>query len=614
MNHEAEGNLSSVRKYLPIIIVCIAGAVISYFIGPVRYVQRIILLIFLWAAATSSFNIISGYGGQVVFGYMMFVGTGAYTTVLLFKFGGVSPWLGIWAGAIMAGVIALIIGMPTLRLRSHYFAVATVAFPLIMSPILNQSGFEEVSIPFVGHGYSSMQFRDMRYYVLIAIALLAIVLIVIRKMESSRFGFALRAIKQNESAAEGMGIDTYRTKLIALVLSAGLGAMMGTVYAFSSLFLLTTHAVFGLFIIVRVLSINIVGGLGTLWGPVIAAAIMVPLGEFLNAEFGHRAPGLQDLVYGAALIAAIIYMPSGIWGRISEALESRRKKLVHKMKSLPGETVSRNLTDSKENERSFKIGHIQRGFVKNSKQGLILKIEGIFKSFGGVMALKDVNIEMPEGKILGIIGPNGAGKTTLFNVINGYLKPDKGRFFFEGKDITYLKPHQMCRMGIGRTFQVAQIFYRMTVLENIMIGALAKHATIGEAYAISKEVAQNLGLGSRANDRAVGLSIWETKMLELSRALATRPKLLLVDEPMAGLNPEETNKIGQIIKDIAMYGMSVIVIEHVVQSLVKISDLMVGLDQGSKVAEGTPDEVTSDPHIIEAYLGAKWKGRYAKSR
>jgi branched-chain amino acid transport system permease protein len=307
-------------------------------------------------------------------------------------------------------------------------------------------------------------------------------------------------------------------------------------------------------------------------------------------------------------------MPSGIWGRISEAIENRRKKLVPKMKSFPGETVNRNLTDSKENERSFKIGHIQRGIVKNSKQGPILKIEGIFKSFGGVMALKDVNIEMPEGKILGIIGPNGAGKTTLFNVINGYLKPDKGRFFFEGKDITYLKPHLMCRIGIGRTFQVAQIFYRMTVLENIMVGALAKHANIGEAHAISKEVAENLGLGGRANDRAVGLSIWETKMLELSRALATRPKLLLVDEPMAGLNPEETDKIGQIIKDIAMSGMSVIVIEHVIQSLVKISDLMVGLDQGSKVAEGTPDEVTSDPHIIEAYLGAKWKERYAKSQ
>jgi branched-chain amino acid transport system permease protein len=172
-------------------------------------------------------------------------------------------------------------------------------------------------------------------YVLIASSL-AIVLIVIVKWRFT-LGFALKAIKQNESAAEGMGIDTYRTKLIALVLSASLGAMMGTVYVFGSLFLLTTHAVFGLFIIVRVLSINIVGGLGTLWGPVIAAAIMVPLGEFLNAEFGHRAPGVQDLVYGAALIAAVIYMPSGIWGRISEAIENRRKKLVPKMKSFPGD-------------------------------------------------------------------------------------------------------------------------------------------------------------------------------------------------------------------------------------------------------------------------------------
>lgn len=609
----AQQRITLWRKYFPIIIVCAVSALISYFIGPARYTQRIILLIIFWAATSSSFNIISGYGGQVVFGYMMFVGTGAYTTVLLFKFLGVSPWIGIWVGVIVACIIAFIIGLPTLKLRSHFFAVTTIAFPLMTFPIINHLGLEEVSIPFTGHGLSSMQSTDMRFYVLVAVVFLAIVLILIRWMEGTRFGFALRAIKQNETAAEGMGIATYKTKLAAFLLSAGLGGLAGTIYAFSSLFVLTTHAVFGLFIIVRVLSISIVGGMGTLWGPVIAAALLVPIGEFLTARFGHRVPGLQDVVYGAALVATIIYMPDGIWGKISQTFRHRRQRLAPAMHSISAETSNQSIIDVKEAHGSFRFEHTQPKIVKNNSYGSILKIENVFKSFGGVNALMDLNIEVPEGKVLGIIGPNGAGKTTLFNVVNGYLKPDRGRLFFEGKDVTHLKPHVLCQMGIGRTFQIAQVFHNMTFLENIMVGAFAKVRNAAKARAIAEETANKMGLLNRAKDYAIGLSVWETKMLELSRAVATQPSLLLVDEPMAGLNPEETNKIGEVLRAIAKSGVTVIVIEHVVQSLVKITDWMVGLEEGRKIAEGKPEEVTSNPHIIEAYLGAKWRERYAKS-
>ena len=604
---------TSLSDYSLILIVCIWGAIISWMIAENRYLQRIILLVFLWAGATSSFNIISGYGGQVVFGYMMFVGSGAYTTVLLFKFAGISPWLGMFLGAITAGILAIFIGLPTLRLRSHYFAVATIAFPLIMAPIINHLGLEEVTIPFKGYGFSSMQFTDIRFYVALAIILLAVILMIIRKIEKSRFGFELKAIKQNENAAEGMGVDVYKTKMVAFVLSAGLGGMIGTVYAFSSLFVLTTHAVFGLFIIVRILSINIVGGLGTLWGPVIAAALLVPLGEFLNAEFGARAPGVQDIVYGAALIATIIFMPAGIWGRIGEVLQRRHRKLSGSTKLSLEVTSHPGEKGNIEKKESLVIENRLSRVPRDDNQGPILKLEGIAKSFGGVMALKDMSLEIAEGKVLGIIGPNGAGKTTLFNVINGYLKPDKGKVLFMGKDIAYLKPHDLCRLGIARTFQVAQIFNKMTVLENIMIGAFAKHSNALDAYTIARKTAEKMSITSRLHDRAIGLSIWETKILELSRALATGPKVLLVDEPMAGLNPEENDKIGEILKGMSDTGITVVVIEHVVQSLVKIADLMVGLDEGRKVAEGSPGEVISNPHIVEAYLGAKWRKRYVRS-
>ncbi len=599
------------QSYLSIVLVCVAGILISYLIGQNRYIQRILILILLWAAASSAFNIISGYGGQIVFGYMMFMGTGAYTTVLLFRFLGVSPWLGMWVGAILAVIVAFIIGFPTLRLRGAYFAVATVAFPLMTIPLLNYIGLEEVNIPFK-RGISLMQFTDMRFYVLIAAVFLAIVLIIVQKTERSVFGFRLRALKQNETAAEGMGINTHQVKLLAFMLSAALGAIIGTIYAFSILYVLTSPAIFGLFIIVRILSITIVGGLATLWGPFIGAAILVPIGEILNSQVGDRYPGVQDLIYGAALVAAIIYMPEGIWGKIQYAFGHLFQKSTSSV--IPGavKILDRSRIDNQKGSEPFRSETFRANIIETNGQRPVIKIENIHKSFGGVTALSNVSFEVTQGKILGVIGPNGAGKTTLFNVINGYLTPEKGKIFFEGRDVTRLEPHSLCKLGIGRTYQTPQIFNKMTMLENILIGSFVKETKIAKAYAIAEKVSRQMGLSGRASDQAVGLSIWETKMLELSRALATQPMLLLVDEPMAGLNPEEANHIGVIIKAIAKSGITVIVIEHVVQSLVKIADRMVGLDEGRKVAEGTPEEVTSNPHIIEAYLGAKWRERYAK--
>jgi len=601
------------RNFLPIVLFCAAAALISYVAGPNRYTQRIILLVVLWACASSSFNIISGYAGQVVFGYMMFVGAGAYTTVLLFKFLSISPWFGMWAGVAIAVIAALIIGLPTLRLQGAFFAVATVAFPLIAIPILNHLGLEELSIPFTGHGAGSMQFRDMRFYVLIASVLLALCLVTVRMVESSRFGYALKALRQNETAAEAMGINTYWCKLTAFMLSAGMGALMGSIYSFGLLYVLTTHSVFGFFIIVRILSITIVGGMGTVWGPVVAAVFLVPIGEFLNSQFGDRYPGVQDIIFGVALIATILYMPEGIWGKLRSVFRTVPPMSDTVRKALVEEDSTPNIASTTKYDRPPAFPSIQPGNARDRHDRSILTIEGVNKWFGGVNALIDLHIEVHKGKVLGIIGPNGSGKTTLFNVINGLLKPGAGRIIFDGMDITHLRAHSSCQLGIGRTFQIPQVLGSMTVLENIMIGAFNRNRSIFKAQAEAEKIAREMGLAGRLHDRATGLTLWETKILEFSRALATRPKLLLVDEPMAGLNPEEANRIGEIITSIGKIGITVIVIEHVVHSLVKIADWMVGLEYGRKVAEGPPEKVISDPHIIEAYLGARWKERHARS-
>ena len=249
--------------------------------------------------------------------------------------------------------------------------------------------------------------------------------------------------------------------------------------------------------------------------------------------------------------------------------------------------------------------------VKNANNGSLLKIEDISIHFGGVKAIDGLSLDIKPGQLVGIIGPNGAGKTTLFNVINGYLEPDKGKLVFNGADSTSLAPNQLCKMGVGRTFQVPQMFRDMTIAENIMVGACAKSGNVAEARRVAEEVADQMGLSRRSGHLATGLTLWETKMVELSRALATRPILLLLDEPMSGLNFEETDRIGAIIRGIAESGITVVVIEHVVQSLVKIADVLVALDHGKKVAEGNPEEVIAHGEVIEAYLGAKWRKRYA---
>jgi branched-chain amino acid transport system permease protein len=317
------------------------------------------------------------------------------------------------------------------------------------------------------------------------------------------------------------------------------------------------------------------------------------------------------MVYGAALVAAVIFMPEGIWGKLVDFFRSAKEKITGSGRSAVG-AGGEECAITAGHFSQLKLEPIGSGGTTEG-DGCILRLQNIHKAFGGVVPLADISIDVHRGQVLGIIGPNGAGKTTLFNVINGYLKPQGGKVFFEGRDITSMKPHTICRMGVGRTFQTAQVFTNMTIRENILIGAFSHTSDLAVANPLVERLADQMGLGSILDERALGLSILETKALEFSRALATQPKLLLVDEPMAGLNPEEALQIGHLIKAIARSGVTVLVIEHVVHNLVKIADRMVGIDGGLKVAEGTPAEVTSNAHIIEAYLGSKWRERHASS-
>ena len=552
-----------------------------------RYHHRILTLVFLWAAMGLAWNIISGYAGQISFGHQAFFGIGAYVTVLLAAKLQLTPWLGMWAGVGVAVLAALLIGAPTFRLAGIYFGLATLAYPLIFRIVMDYLGYQEVAIPMVRDRPALfMQFEEPRSFDLLALALLAATLVLSRLIEGSRLGYSLRAIKENEQAAEAMGVDAFRSKMLAYALSAAPAALAGAIYAHAILFVVTPDAVFGVIVIVQTLVVCLVGGAGTLWGPVIGAAIMIPVSEILDTTVGDRLPGIQGVVYGAALMAIMMWAPEGLFWHL-------RRRPASVARATPTAAAA---------------GTAEAPAA--APGAVLLEVQGIDKAFIGLQALSEVSFDVREGEILGIIGPNGAGKTTLFNVLNGFLLPDRGEVRWLGAPITGLRPHLVCRRGIGRTFQVVRVFPHLTVLENVMVGAFAHGDAPGAARERSQAALGRVSLVEQAGVLPAGLTTLELRLMELARCLATSPRLVLLDEPLAGLSAEGVELMAVMIRRTRAAGVTVVIIEHTIQALVKLADRLVVLDHGRRLAEGAPGEVTRNPAVIEAYLGKRWLARH----
>jgi len=552
-----------------------------------RYHHRILTLVFLWAAMGLAWNIISGYAGQISFGHQAFFGIGAYVTVLLAAKLQLTPWLGMWAGVGVAVLAALLIGTPTFRLAGIYFGLATLAYPLIFRIVMDYLGYQEVAIPMVRDRPALfMQFAEPRSFDLLALALLAATLGLSRLSEGLRLGYSLRAIKENEQAAEAMGVDAFRSKMLAYVLSAAPAALAGAIYAHAILFVVTPDAVFGVIVIVQTLVVCLVGGAGTLWGPVIGAAIMIPVSEILDTTVGDRLPGIQGVVYGAALMAIMMWAPEGLFWHL-------RRRPAAVARATPTAAAA---------------GTAEAPAAAPGP--VLLEVQGIDKAFIGLQALSEVSFDVREGEILGIIGPNGAGKTTLFNVLNGFLLPDRGEVRWLGAPITGRRPHLVCRRGIGRTFQVVRVFPHLTVLENVMVGAFAHRDAPGAARERAQAALGRVSLVEQAGALPAGLTTLELRLMELARCLATSPRLVLLDEPLAGLSAEGVELMAVMIRRTRAAGVTVVIIEHTIQALVKLADRLVVLDHGRRLAEGAPGEVTRNPAVIEAYLGKRWLARH----
>ena len=586
------------RGWLAIAAVVAVGLVLSFALTE-RYHHRILTLVFLWAAMGLAWNIIGGYAGQISFGHQAFFGIGAYVTVLLAAKLKLTPWIGMLGGAGVAVLAAVLIGTPTFRLAGIYFGLATLAYPLIFRIVMDYLGYQEVSIPMVRDQPALfMQFEEPRTFDLLALGILAAALVLSRVIESSRLGYSLRAIKENEQAAEAMGVDSFRCKMAAYMLSAAPAAIVGAVYAHAILFVVTPDAVFGVLVIAQTLTVCFVGGVGTLWGPIIGAAIMIPVSEILDTTIGDRLPGIQGVVYGAALVAVMLFAPEGLYWRVRNSVLGRKRDAAGS--SRPALVLPA-------------APEVARAAPSSSATAL-MDVRGVSKAFLGLHALSDVSFDVREGEILGIIGPNGAGKTTLFNVLNGFLLPDRGEIRWLGASITGLQPHVVCRRGIGRTFQVMRVFPHLSVLENVMVGAFAHGAAPTRARESAQAALEQVGLADRADVMPTGLTTLELRLMEFARCLATSPRLILLDEPLAGLSTDGVELMSAMIRRAPAASITVVIIEHTIHALVRLADRLVVLDQGRRLAEGLPGDVTRTPAVIEAYLGKRWVARQASTQ
>jgi ABC-type branched-subunit amino acid transport system ATPase component/ABC-type branched-subunit amino acid transport system permease subunit len=584
------------RSLLPIIVFTALYAAVSLSVTN-SYYQLVMTLVPVWAIFGLSWNLLSGYTGLISFGHAAFFGVGAYAVVLGQVYFDLSPWFMIPLAAILGGIAGLLIGFPTFRLQGHYFALAMLAYPLAILYVFEWLGLQEVTLPIKrDNPIAYMQFSDHRIYTLLALAMMLGTILLTRAVERSRFGMALLAIKQNEAAAEAAGINTLAWKLRAIALSGAIAGAVGGFYAVV-LLVVTPQSVFGMLVSAQALTVAMFGGVGTVWGPVIGSVILIPLAETLNAEAGSRFPGIQGVIYGLAIVCVVLLAPEGLFWKVRDFL---RKKSAPPVAATPSPL---DLSTA----AAISAAPVPLRPRRSPGTGdVVLEVKNLSRSFGGLKAVQEVSFKLRRNEILGIIGPNGAGKTTVFNLLNGFLRPGTGEILLDGREMSGRKPHELCEAGIGRTFQIMRPFMRMSIYDNVVVGAYVRARTDAEAMQLATDAIARVGLTEIAGRVAGELTTKELRLMELARALAGQPRILLLDETLAGLGHDEANEVVAVIQRLARDGMTIAIIEHTMQAMVRLVDSFVVLDHGAVIVEGEPEAVTRDSRVVEAYLGKKW--------
>ncbi len=559
------------------------------FFSTYSYLLLILSLISIWGLMGLSWNMLGGYAGLVSFGQGAYFGIGAFAVVIFARDYAISPWFSLPLSAVLGGVAALVIGAITLRLREFYFALASMSFPLALLYVFEWAGYIEPSIPIKREApWTFMQFEDPRILPFITLGFLLAALAASLAIERSRFGLKLVAIRQDELAARTAGIRVFRTKLWAAIISGAMAGVAGGLYALT-IVVVTPASVFGMLISTQAIIISMFGGRGTAWGAILGAVVLVPLSELLNDYLGPQLPGIAGVVYGIAIILVVLLVPQGLFIAIMDWVRGRRPATQLVRQNAPNAPVV--IADN-------------QAPMDGSQS--VLSVDAVNVRFGGVHALQDVSLDVKQNEILGIIGPNGAGKTTLFNVLSGLQSHTSGSVSLNGQPIVGLTPDKICSLGVGRTFQTVRAFKRLTLLENVIVGGFWRFGNDRQALGQAWNVLDRVGLTERAGTIASELNNRELRLMELARALAGNPSLILLDECLAGLAAEDVEHMIATLSSLRDDDLTIVIIEHTIDALAKLADRLLVLNYGSVISEGPPATVLKDKEVVEAYLGKRW--------
>jgi ABC-type branched-subunit amino acid transport system ATPase component/ABC-type branched-subunit amino acid transport system permease subunit len=583
---------------LPIMVFALVMAAIPFIPGMPPFWIVLLDNIGLSALVAMGLVLLTGVGGLTSFGQAAFCGFGAYTTAVLTTAYGVSPWLTLPLSLLVSGIAAVLLGLVTVRLSGHYLPLGTLAWGLGLFYLFSKLEFlgrnDGISgIPPLSIGSLRMIDPGTIYFV-IWIAVLLCALLTMNLLDS-RTGRAIRALRRGHIAAEAFGVQTPRAKLLVFIYAAVLAGLSGWLYA--HLQRAANPTPFGAQAGIEYLFIAVVGGAGYVWGGVLGAAIVVILKEILQSYLPYLFHGegqLETIVFGILLVALLQLAPMGVWPWLAARLpfKSNRKRPDTSLVLSPRVRAS-------------------------TTPNVLLQIDHALKKFGGVIAINDVSFNVRAREIVALIGPNGAGKSTTFNLITGVLAPSGGTISVLGQKIDHARPQQVAKLGIARTFQHVKLVPDMSVLENVAIGAhLRGHAGAiasmfrldrsDEAKLLAEATRQieRVGLGEQIDTLAGSLSLGQQRIVEIARALCVDPMLLLLDEPAAGLRHMEKQQLATLLRQLRDGGMSVLLVEHDMGFVMDLADRIVVLDFGTKIAEGPPQAIKTNPEVIKAYLGA----------
>jgi branched-chain amino acid transport system permease protein len=591
---------------------------------PNNYWLRIFTMTGLWIMLALGLNVVAGFAGLLDLAYVAFFGIGGYTFALLSssQFDIHLPFvLVLPLAAIFTMGIGIALGSTSIRLKGDYLAIVTLAFAQIFKLLLQNL---DTPVDITGgvngiYSFDPINLFGFRIVSPIAYAYLIWGFAIIAtvgslRIKHSRIGRGWEAIREDELAAEAMGVNTTGMKLMAFAGGAFTAGAAGALFASFQDSVFPNNFDFQQLVIVYCMVI--LGGLGNIAGVITGAVLLSILPEFLREYGAYRM-----MSYGLILILLMALRPQGIMGGIGFLAKKKTRPDKDETGRLRASTDLYYTQEAKTGEEAVAVD-IRHAYSKSNRT--LLELKSITQDFGGLKAVDNLSFALHEREILSIIGPNGAGKTTLFNLISGIYPPSAGTVYYEGKNITGLKPHKVVKAGIARTFQNLRLFNKMSILDNARVGRFCRTAAGPVSVLLhlprhNREEAKTLRkatdilalfgarlTGYRFDQEAMFLSYANRRRLEIARALATDAKLLLLDEPSAGMNPQETIEITSFIKALRdKFGYTILVIEHKLNVVRTISDRVIALDYGVKIAEGSYDEVACSEQVIEAYLGRK---------